>query len=38
LDVVREIPKGQTLSYKAVARLAGNEKAARVVGSLMKKN
>ena len=37
-DVVRKIPKGKTLSYKEVARRAGNEKASRVVGSVMKNN
>jgi len=38
LDVVRKIPKGQVLTYKQVAKKAGNEKAARVVGNLMKAN
>ncbi len=37
-DVVRKIPKGKVLTYKEVARKAGNEKASRAVGSIMKKN
>ncbi|MFZ2804146.1 MAG: MGMT family protein [Patescibacteria group bacterium] len=37
-DVVRSIPKGQTLSYKDVARLAGKPNAARAVGTIMAKN
>ena len=36
--VVRKIPKGKTLSYKEVAVLAGNPKAARAVASCMAKN
>ncbi len=38
LQIVSKIPKGKTLSYKQVAKMAGNEKAARVVGNLMKNN
>lgn len=38
LAVVTKIPKGKTLSYKAVAKRAGNEKAVRVVGNIMSKN
>lgn len=38
LNVVRNIPKGKTLSYKEVAILAGSPNAARVVGSIMKNN
>lgn len=38
LDVVRKIPKGKVLTYKEVAKKAGNEKASRVVGNLMKAN
>lgn len=38
LEVVRNIPKGKTLSYAEVAALAGSPGAMRVVGSLMKKN
>ena len=38
LEVVKKIPKGKVLTYKQVAKKAGNEKAARVVGNLMKAN
>lgn len=38
LEIVKSIPKGKTLSYKQVAKLAGNEKAARVVGSVLRRN
>lgn len=38
LEVVKKIPKGQVLTYKQVAKKAGNEKAVRVVGNLMKAN
>ena len=38
LDVVRKIPRGKVLSYKEVAKKAGNENASRVVGNLMKAN
>lgn len=38
LTIVKKIPKGNTMSYKAVARKAGNEKAARAVGMIMSKN
>ncbi|MDR3559775.1 MAG: MGMT family protein [Candidatus Pacebacteria bacterium] len=33
--VVRKIPCGKTLTYKDVARQAGNEKAARAVGNIL---
>jgi len=36
--VVMKIPKGKVLSYKEVARRAGNEKAARAVGQIMNKH
>ena len=36
--VVREIPEGFVLTYKEVARKAGNERAARAVGAIMKTN
>ncbi len=36
--VVRLIPPGSTLSYKAVATRAGNPRAARVVARIMSKN
>ena len=38
LRVVAEIPRGKTLSYKEVARRAGNSRAARAVGNIMNKN
>lgn len=38
LDVVRAIPKGETRTYKEVARAAGSPGAARAVGTLMKGN
>lgn len=36
--VVRAIPQGQVMSYRAVAEKAGFSGASRAVGSLMKKN
>ncbi len=36
--IVRKIPKGKTLTYKEVAKCAGNPKAARAVGSILKTN
>jgi O-6-methylguanine DNA methyltransferase len=36
--VVMKIPKGKVLSYKEVAKRAGNEKAARAVGQIMNKH
>lgn len=38
LAVVKGIPKGETLSYKEVAQLAGNQLAARAVGAIMRTN
>jgi len=38
LNIVSKIPKGKVVTYKEVAKKAGNEKAARVVGNLMKAN
>lgn len=38
LDVVRLIPRGETLSYKEIAVRAGNSGAARRVGTIMKAN
>ncbi len=35
-EIVKRIPPGKFLTYKEVARLAGNEKAYRVVGNLMR--
>jgi O-6-methylguanine DNA methyltransferase len=37
-DVVRKIPKGKTMTYKEVAKKAGNENASRAVGNFMKNN
>ena len=37
-DAVRKIPKGKTLSYKEVAKLAGSPNAARAVGMIMAAN
>ena len=38
LEVVRDIPKGKTMTYKQVAKKAGSARAFRVVGSVMKAN
>ena len=38
LAVVRNIPKGRTMTYKEVAEKAGNPKAARAVGAIMRTN
>lgn len=37
-NIVRDIPKGKTLSYKEVAIYAGNPNASRAVGTIMKNN
>jgi O-6-methylguanine DNA methyltransferase len=37
-DIVREIPKGKTMTYKQVATRAGNPNAARAVGAIMRTN
>ena len=37
-DVVRKIPKGKVMTYAEVARKAGNPKAARAVGAVMRTN
>ena len=37
-DVVRNIPEGKTMTYKEVAGRAGNAKAARAVGAIMRTN
>ena len=34
-DIVRKIPKGKTMTHKAVAAKAGNPKAARAVSAIM---
>lgn len=36
--VVRQIPAGTVMTYGAVARAAGNHKAARAVANIMAKN
>ncbi len=38
LHIVSKIPKGSVLTYGEVAKRAGNPKAARAVGAIMKKN
>lgn len=38
LKVVSLIPRGRTLSYKEVAKLAGSERAWRAVGNILNKN
>jgi O-6-methylguanine DNA methyltransferase len=38
LAIVRRIPKGDSMTYKEVARRAGNSKAARAVGAIMRTN
>ncbi|MDD3487400.1 MAG: MGMT family protein [Candidatus Moranbacteria bacterium] len=37
INVVAKIPAGKTMTYKEVARRAGNGKAARAVGNILKK-
>ncbi|HUO55990.1 MAG TPA: MGMT family protein [Candidatus Paceibacterota bacterium] len=37
-DIVRKIQKGKTMTYKEVAAKAGNPKAARAVGAIMRSN
>lgn len=38
LAVVRNIPRGKTLTYKEVAKQAGRPRAYRAVGNILKKN
>lgn len=38
LSLVKNIPKGQTLTYAKVAKLAGSSKAYRAVGNILNKN
>ena len=38
LRVVAKIPKGKAMTYKEVASKAGNPKAARAVGAIMRTN
>lgn len=37
-SIVAKIPKGRVLTYKEVARLAGNPRAFRAVGNILNKN
>jgi len=37
-EVVRNIPRGEVLTYAQVARRVGNPKASRAIGTLMRKN
>ncbi|KKQ97593.1 MAG: Methylated-DNA/protein-cysteine methyltransferase [Parcubacteria group bacterium GW2011_GWC2_39_11] len=37
-NIIKKIPKGETLSYKDVAEKAGNYRAWRAVGSILRKN
>lgn len=38
LSIVAAIPKGATMTYKEVARLAGRPRAYRAVGNILNKN
>jgi O-6-methylguanine DNA methyltransferase len=38
LEVTKGIPKGETLTYKKVAELAGKPKAYRAVGNILSRN
>ena len=38
LGVVKKIKKGEVLTYKEVAHLAGNKRASRAVGNILNKN
>jgi len=38
LAVVSKIPRGKTMTYKEVARLAGRPRAYRAVGNILNKN
>lgn len=38
IEAVKKIPSGKVLTYRAVAKNAGNEKASRAVGNIMAKN
>ncbi len=38
LNIVKNIPRGKTMTYKEVARRAGSEKAYRAVGNVLNKN
>tara|TARA_Y100000031_G_C7961830_1_gene266309 strand:- start:127 stop:387 length:261 start_codon:yes stop_codon:yes gene_type:complete len=38
LKITKDIPEGSTLTYKQVAKKAGNPKAFRAVGNILNKN
>lgn len=38
LEVVKKIPRGATLNYKEVAKIAGRPKAYRAAGNILNKN
>lgn len=38
LEITAKIPEGKTLTYKQVAEKAGNAKASRAVGAVLKTN
>ena len=37
-EIVKKIPRGKTLTYKKLARLAGSPRAFRAVGNILNKN
>lgn len=37
-QIVRKIPRGEVMTYKEVAKRAGNSKAQRAVGNILNKN
>ncbi len=37
-NIVKNIPEGETLTYKEVATLVGNPNASRAVGNILKRN
>jgi methylated-DNA-[protein]-cysteine S-methyltransferase len=37
-NIVKKIPRGRTLTYKQVAKLAGRPKACRAVGNILHRN
>ena len=37
-EVVKKIPRGKTLTYKEVAKRAGNGNSSRAVGNILSKN
>lgn len=37
-EIVHKIPKGETLTYKEVAKLAGSPRACRAVGNILSHN